>query len=608
MICTPGFVDIHPHFDSVQQLYEYQNAGFTTVIGGGSGPKTVGIECPGVFNIQRMLEAMADIPLNFGNFGKGNAATPGSLVEQILAGATGLKIHEDWSSSPAAIETTMELADEYDFQVQIHADTLNETGYYEDTIAAINGRVMHIYHCEGAGGGNAPDMMRVCGEPNLLPSSTNPTNPFSINTYDEEIDMLITCHNLNKSVPTDIAFIQGRARAETMRAEDVLHDMGAISMIGSDSQGVGRAAESAQRSFQLAAVNKVRFGRLSEDGQANDNFRIKRYLAKVTINPSICFGVDSYVGSITPGKLADLVFWRPEFFIAKPEGDAEGRLHLARGHGRPGGLADDRPAAQVPPAVRLPRRQSEADLLLLRDQGGDRQWPRERARDPAAQACEALPHNLQARHDPQRRAAGHRDRPRDLQRLCRWRARHGEAGENPGPSPSSSTSDKRRRGRRHAWQSSPRSSAPSTVCVIGSRTRTPVLLNSEERASAHLVGRSEGGRAVRISLPRGTEINDGDVLALEGTTAVVARAAPEALYVVSPGDAYTWGVAGYQLGNLHRPVRFTDDGMLTPADPMVADLLTRLGIAFEEQTIPFVGRRYGAHGAHHHHHDHHHDH
>ena len=319
MICTPGFVDIHPHFDSVQQLFEYQNAGFTTVIGGGSGPKTVGIECPGVFNIQRMLEAMADIPLNFGNFGKGNAATPGSLVEQILAGATGLKIHEDWSSSPAAIETTMELADEYDFQVQIHADTLNETGYYEDTIAAINGRVMHIYHCEGAGGGNAPDMMRVCGEPNLLPSSTNPTNPFSINTYDEEIDMLITCHNLNKSVPTDIAFIQGRARAETMRAEDVLHDMGAISMIGSDSQGVGRAAESAQRSFQLAAVNKVRFGRLSEDGSGNDNFRIKRYLAKVTINPSICFGVDSYVGSITPGKLADLVFWRPEFFIAKPE-------------------------------------------------------------------------------------------------------------------------------------------------------------------------------------------------------------------------------------------------------------------------------------------------
>ncbi len=319
MIVTPGLIDIHPHFDSVQQLSEYQNAGFTTVIGGGSGPKTVGIECPGVFNLHRMLEAMADFPLNYGNFGKGNAATKGALIEQILAGATGLKIHEDWSSSPAAIETTMDLADEYDFQVQIHADTLNETGYYEDTIAAINGRVMHIYHCEGAGGGNAPDMMKIVGEPNLMPSSTNPTNPFSINTYDEEIDMLITCHNLNKSVPTDIAFIQGRARAETMRAEDVLHDMGAISMIGSDSQGVGRAAESAQRAFQLAAVNKVRYGPLPEDAPGNDNFRVKRYLAKVTINPAVTFGVDSYVGSITAGKLADLIFWKPEQFIAKPE-------------------------------------------------------------------------------------------------------------------------------------------------------------------------------------------------------------------------------------------------------------------------------------------------
>lgn len=337
LICTPGLIDIHPHFDSWQQLHEFQNAGFTTVIGGGSGPKTVGIECPGVFNLQRMLEAMADMPLNFGNFGKGNAATRGSLVEQILAGATGLKIHEDWSSSPAAIETCMSVADEFDFQVQIHADTLNETGYYEDTIAAINGRVMHIYHCEGAGGGNAPDIMRCTGEPNLLPSSTNPTNPFSINTYDEEIDMLITCHNLNKNVPTDVAFIQGRARAETMRAEDALHDMGAISMIGSDSQGVGRAAESAQRSFQMASVNKVRFGKLSEDGPGNDNFRIKRYLAKVTINSAITFGVSDYVGSITPGKLADLVFWRPEFFIAKPELTLKGGFISHSAMGDPAG-------------------------------------------------------------------------------------------------------------------------------------------------------------------------------------------------------------------------------------------------------------------------------
>jgi len=230
-----------------------------------------------------------------------------------------MKLHEDWSSSPSAIRTCLSVADEYDFQVQLHADTLNETGYYEDTLAAINGRVMHAYHVEGAGGGHTPDIMRIVGEPNILPSSTNPTNPFSLNTYDEENDINITVHNLNRAVPTDMAFVQGRVRAETMRAEDVLHDVGAISMIGSDSQGVGRAAESAQRSFQLAAVNKVRFGRLPEDESDNDNFRIKRYLAKVTINPAICMGVDSYVGSIAPGKVADIVFWRPDHFIAKPE-------------------------------------------------------------------------------------------------------------------------------------------------------------------------------------------------------------------------------------------------------------------------------------------------
>jgi urease subunit alpha len=318
-IATPGFIDIHPHFDSVQQLYEYQSAGFTTLIGGGSGPKTVGIECPGVWNLQRMLEAMASFPINFGDFGKGNSSNRESIIEQLFGGAIGMKLHENWSSSPSAIRTCLSVADEYDFQVQLHADTLNETGYYEDTLAAINGRVMHAYHIEGAGGGNSPDIMRLVGEPNILPSSTNPTNPFSLNTYDEANDIIITVFNLNRAVPTDMAFVQGRVRAETMRAEDVLHDVGAISMMGSDSQGVGRAAESAQRAFQLAAVNKVRFGRLPEDESDNDNFRIKRYLAKVTINPAICMGVDSYVGSIAPGKVADIVFWRPDHFIAKPE-------------------------------------------------------------------------------------------------------------------------------------------------------------------------------------------------------------------------------------------------------------------------------------------------
>ena len=318
-IVTPGLIDIHPHFDSAQQLYEYQSAGFTTVIGGGTGPKTVGIECPGAWNLARMLEAMASFPMNFGDLGKGNSSDRDAIVEQMLGGAIGMKLHEDWGCTPSVIRTCLSVADEYDFQVQLHADTLNETGYYEDTLAAIDGRAIHAYHVEGAGGGHTPDIMRIVGEPNILPSSTNPTNPFSLNTYDEENDITITVHNLNRAVPTDMAFVGGRIRAETMRAEDVLHDVGAISMIGSDSQGVGRAAESAQRSFQLAAVNKVRFGSLPEDESDNDNFRIKRYLAKVTINPAISMGVDEYVGSVGAGKVADLVFWRPDHFIAKPE-------------------------------------------------------------------------------------------------------------------------------------------------------------------------------------------------------------------------------------------------------------------------------------------------
>jgi urease subunit alpha len=319
LIVTPGFVDCHVHFDSVQQVYEFMNAGFTSLFGGGTGPHTVGIECPGATNLRRMLQAMAHFPVNFANWGKGNSSDKGVIVEQILNGASGFKIHEDWGATPAAINLCMEVADEYDIQIMLHTDTLNEACYIERTIEAINGRVMHMYHVEGAGGGHTPDILKCLGEPNLLPSSTSATNPFSINTYDEAIDMIITCHNLNRAVPTDMAFAMGRSRAETMRAEDVLHDIGAISMTGADSQGMGRAGESAQKSFQQAAVNKVRFGRLPEDGPNNDNFRIKRYLAKVTINPCITTGVDQYIGSIAPGKLADLVVWSPAFFGTKPE-------------------------------------------------------------------------------------------------------------------------------------------------------------------------------------------------------------------------------------------------------------------------------------------------
>lgn len=336
-IVTPGLVDGHVHFDSVGTIYEFMNAGFTTLFGGGTGPHTVGIECPGGNNLRMMLQAMAHFPVNFANWGKGNAVSKGVLVEQILNGASGFKVHEDWGATHAVTDLCLQIGDEYDIQIMLHTDTLNELGYMERTLESINGRVMHMYHVEGTGGGHAPDLLKCVGEPNLLTSSTSCANPFSYNTWDESLGMLITCHNLNIEVPTDIAFAQGRARAETMRAEDVLHDIGAISMMTADNQGMGRAGESFLKSMQLAAVNKVRYGKLPGDGPNNDNFRIKRYLAKVTINPCIATGVDQYIGSIAPGKLADLVFWRPDFFAVKPEHILKGGYISRANMGDPNG-------------------------------------------------------------------------------------------------------------------------------------------------------------------------------------------------------------------------------------------------------------------------------
>ncbi len=336
-IVTPGLVDAHVHFDSVQTVYEFLNAGFTSLFGGGTGPHTVGIECPGQNNLRMMLQAMADFPVNFANWGKGNAISKGVLREQVLNGATGFKIHEDWGATHAVTDVCLQIGDEYDIPIMLHTDTLNEAGYMERTLETINGRVMHMYHVEGTGGGHAPDLLKCCGEPNLLTSSTSCANPFCINTWDESLGMLITCHNLNVDVPTDIAFAHGRARAETMRAEDVLHDIGAISMMTADNQGMGRAGESALKSFQLAAVNKVRYGKLPEDSPNNDNFRIKRYLSKVTINPCIATGVSQYIGSIEPGKLADLVVWRPDMIFVKPQHILKGGYISRADMGEPNG-------------------------------------------------------------------------------------------------------------------------------------------------------------------------------------------------------------------------------------------------------------------------------
>ena len=319
MIATPGGIDVHVHFDCAQLAWEALSNGITSMIGGGTGPKTVGIDAPGAFNLQRMIDAFAGIPVNMGQLGKGNSSKPRVLVEQALGGAIGLKLHEDWGTTPATIDTCLRVADDYDFQVQIHTDTLNEAGFLERTLASIGGRTIHTYHTEGAGGGHAPDIIRVAGEPNCLPSSTNPTNPFTVNTVDEHLDMIMTCHHLNPLVPEDVAFAESRIRAETIAAEDVLHDLGAISMLGSDSQGMGRIGETVTRTWQLAASMKAQRGRLRDETGDDDNQRVLRYLAKYTLNPAITFGIERHVGSFRPGTLADIVIWRPGLFGAKPE-------------------------------------------------------------------------------------------------------------------------------------------------------------------------------------------------------------------------------------------------------------------------------------------------
>jgi urease subunit alpha len=292
------------------------------MIGGGTGPATGtnATTCtPGPWSLARMLEAVEEYPLNFGFLGKGNASRPEALREQVEAGAVGLKLHEDWGSTPAAIDCALSVADEYDVQVAIHTDTLNETGFVEDTIAAFKGRTIHTYHTEGAGGGHAPDIIKVCGFPNVLPSSTNPTRPFTVNTIDEHLDMLMVCHHLDPSVPEDVAFAESRIRPETIAAEDVLHDIGAFSMMSSDSQAMGRVGEVILRTWQTAHKMRVQRGRLSEERGDNDNYRVKRYVAKYTINPALTHGVAPHVGSIEVGKLADLVLWSPAFFGVKPE-------------------------------------------------------------------------------------------------------------------------------------------------------------------------------------------------------------------------------------------------------------------------------------------------
>jgi urease subunit alpha len=322
LIATPGGIDTHMHMICPQQVFEALSNGITTLIGGGTGPAdgTNATTCtPGPWNIGWMLQAADNLPVNFGLLGKGNTSRSAPLVEQVLAGACGLKLHEDWGTTPAVIDASLRVADDYDVQVAIHTDTLNESGFLEDTIAAIGGRTVHTYHTEGAGGGHAPDIIKIAGETNALPSSTNPTRPYTLNTVDEHLDMLMVCHHLNPAVPEDVAFAESRIRAETMAAEDVLHDLGVISMYSSDSQAMGRIGESFTKLYQTADKMKRMADPLPGGSDRNDNDRILRYLAKLTINPALTHGIAQEVGSLEPGKLADIVLWPIQFFGAKPK-------------------------------------------------------------------------------------------------------------------------------------------------------------------------------------------------------------------------------------------------------------------------------------------------
>ena len=338
-ILTAGGFDAHIHFICPQQIEEALMSGVTTMLGGGTGPATGtnATTCtPGPWHIEMMLRAFNSFPVNLALSGKGNAATPSALIEQIKAGACSLKLHEDWGTTPATIDNCLTVADDYDIQVMIHTDTLNESGFVEDTIAAFKDRTIHAFHTEGAGGGHAPDIIRVAGLANVLPSSTNPTRPFTVNTIDEHLDMLMVCHHLDQSIPEDLAFAESRIRKETIAAEDILHDIGALSMIASDSQAMGRVGEVIIRTWQTAHKMKVQRGTLPEDvGNGNDNTRVRRYIAKYTINPAIAHGMSKHIGSIEAGKLADLVLWTPAFFGVKPDMIIKGGMIAAAQMGDP---------------------------------------------------------------------------------------------------------------------------------------------------------------------------------------------------------------------------------------------------------------------------------
>ncbi len=371
-IITAGGMDAHIHFIAPQQCEDALHSGVTTMLGGGTGPAhgTLATTCtPGPWHIARMMQALDAIPMNFGISGKGNASRPEGLIEMVNAGACALKLHEDWGTTPAAIDCCLSVADDMDVQVMIHTDTLNESGFVENTLAAIKGRTIHAFHTEGAGGGHAPDILKVVGSENIIPSSTNPTMPYTVNTVEEHLDMLMVCHHLDRSIPEDVAFAESRIRRETIAAEDILHDMGALSILSSDSQAMGRVGEVITRTWQTAHKMRQQRGRLPEETGENDNFRVRRYVAKYTINPAIAHGVSQHIGSVAVGKRADLVIWNPAFFGAKPEMVLMGGQIVVAQMGDPNGSIPVQPMYSRPMFGALGRARGDAAVMFVSQAG-----------------------------------------------------------------------------------------------------------------------------------------------------------------------------------------------------------------------------------------------
>ena len=456
MLVTAGGIDSHIHFICPQQIEEALMSGITTMLGGGTGPATGtnATTCtPGPWHLAAMLKAADAFPMNLGFLGKGNVSLPGPLREQVLAGAIGLKLHEDWGTTPAAIDNCLAVADELDVQVAIHTDTLNESGFVETTLAAFKGRTIHTYHTEGAGGGHAPDIIKAAGQPNVLPSSTNPTRPYTVNTIDEHLDMLMVCHHLDSAIAEDVAFAESRIRRETIAAEDILHDLGAFSMISSDSQAMGRVGEVILRTWQTAHKMKVQRGALPGDGAA-DNARVKRYLAKYTINPAITHGIAHVVGSVEVGKLADLVLWRPAFFGVKPSLILKGGMIAAAAMGDANAsIPTPQPVHYRPMFGAFGGALHATSLTFVSAAALADGLPQRLGLAKQVEAVRNTSVHRQGRHDPQRRPAGDRGRSPDLRGSRRWGAADLRAGGGAADGAAvffvlSSRRDRRQRGQR----------------------------------------------------------------------------------------------------------------------------------------------------------------